>query len=203
MVGVAQLVEQWIVDPRVAGSSPVTHPMKDAADVFAARRSEVRSGARAFRAVALALALATAAAASGDEPPPAYFALPATLTVTRNEYRTYQSLDLALVDPKLGIGKTSWVEGRRWAINYPAAGQKPSVIVPALVEKGWEIIKAEPFVVARHHRDGHDAWLKGRVGTVELVEKSRRARSRSCRRARRPRRSPRTRRRPTSPPIPA
>jgi hypothetical protein len=27
MVGVAQLVEPWIVDPVVAGSSPVVHPI--------------------------------------------------------------------------------------------------------------------------------------------------------------------------------
>ncbi len=27
MVGVAQLVERWIVAPEVAGSSPVTHPI--------------------------------------------------------------------------------------------------------------------------------------------------------------------------------
>ncbi len=28
MVGVAQLVEHWVVAPVVAGSSPVTHPIK-------------------------------------------------------------------------------------------------------------------------------------------------------------------------------
>lgn len=28
VVGVAQLVERWIVAPEVAGSSPVTHPME-------------------------------------------------------------------------------------------------------------------------------------------------------------------------------
>ena len=31
MVGVAQLVEQWIVDPRVAGSNPVAHPKNPSA----------------------------------------------------------------------------------------------------------------------------------------------------------------------------
>ena len=29
MVGVAQLVEHWVVAPDVAGSSPVTHPIED------------------------------------------------------------------------------------------------------------------------------------------------------------------------------
>jgi outer membrane protein OmpA-like peptidoglycan-associated protein len=119
-----------------------------------------------------ALVLAIGLVARADEPPPPYFALPTMLTVTRTEYRTYQALDLSAVDPKLGIGNTSWVEGKRWAINYAAAGQKPSVIVPALRDKGWEIVKEEPFVVARHHANGHDAWLKGRGGIVELVEKS-------------------------------
>ncbi len=28
MVGVAQRVEHWVVAPEVAGSSPVTHPIK-------------------------------------------------------------------------------------------------------------------------------------------------------------------------------
>ena len=28
MVGVAQLVEHWVVAPVVVGSSPITHPMK-------------------------------------------------------------------------------------------------------------------------------------------------------------------------------
>ena len=28
MVGVAQLVEHWVVAPAVAGSNPVTHPIK-------------------------------------------------------------------------------------------------------------------------------------------------------------------------------
>jgi hypothetical protein len=124
----------------------------------------------------LLIVLVTTSRVAADEPPPSYFALPSTLAVTRSEYRTYQSLDLALVDPKLGIGKTRWVEGRRWAISYAMpAGQKPSVIVPALRDKGWEIVMDDPFVVARHHREGengHDAWLKGRIGVVELVEKS-------------------------------
>jgi predicted Zn-dependent protease with MMP-like domain len=35
MVGIAQLVERWLVVPDVAGSSPVTHPMIDlSADEF-------------------------------------------------------------------------------------------------------------------------------------------------------------------------
>ncbi len=29
MVGVAQLVEHWVVAPVVAGSSPVTHPIEN------------------------------------------------------------------------------------------------------------------------------------------------------------------------------
>ena len=29
MVGVAQLAEHWLVEPGVAGSSPVVHPMKN------------------------------------------------------------------------------------------------------------------------------------------------------------------------------
>jgi hypothetical protein len=37
MVGVAQLVELWIVIPVVAGSSPVAHPI-----LFAAFRASVR-----------------------------------------------------------------------------------------------------------------------------------------------------------------
>ena len=31
MVAVAQLVEHWIVDPRVVGSSPISHPIPLAA----------------------------------------------------------------------------------------------------------------------------------------------------------------------------
>jgi hypothetical protein len=80
--------------------------------------------------LAIVIAALTSAAAGEETPPPPYFVLPANLAVTRNEYRTYQSLDLALAD----------------------------------------------FVVARHHREGqdvHDAWLKGRAGIVEIVEKSR------------------------------
>ncbi len=38
MVGVAQLVEHWLVVPVVAGSSPVIHPMLSSTDT--ARRSE-------------------------------------------------------------------------------------------------------------------------------------------------------------------
>ena len=38
MVGVAQLVEHWVVAPVVAGSSPVTHPIKNLAPLLPGRR---------------------------------------------------------------------------------------------------------------------------------------------------------------------
>ena len=33
MVGVAQLVERWLVEPDVAGSSPVVHPIRKWSDL--------------------------------------------------------------------------------------------------------------------------------------------------------------------------
>ena len=112
------------------------------------------------RAVAFAVLVFAARAAAEAPPPPPRFALPDGIAQRRVEYRSYAWLN---VDGKE-------VQGRRWIVDYVAPpGAKPSLVVPSLRAQGWEIVKAEPIVVA-HVGDGE--WLLSTSpGTVKIVEK--------------------------------